>query len=242
MKKDIYLLAVAGGHGTRMGTSVPKQFLTLCGKPILRRTIEKFILAEPAIKVVTVLPENYISIWKDICLKTGFIYPQKIVAGGITRYHSVKNALNKIPDGAIVAIHDGVRPHISAKLIQTMFEHMSQNDDIKALVPILPSVDTLIPIRIEKNAQNEDVYERIEGKTVNRSEVYSVQTPQIFLSEAIKEAYNFNAYDTSFTDDASVAIRHNIPINYCLGERFNIKLTAPDDILLSEVLLKSGLI
>ena len=117
MGRKKYLIVMAAGSGTRMGAEMPKQFIELGGKAVLQMTIEKFMAACPDIKVVTVLPEAHIEYWRNYCLERNFICPQILVKGGITRFHSVRNALAKIPDGAVVAVHDGVRPFISKEKI-----------------------------------------------------------------------------------------------------------------------------
>lgn len=226
MDKNKYLIAMAAGHGTRMGSAVPKQFIEFEGKPILQRSIEQFIAACPDIKVVTVLPKEYMNGWRNFCLKYNFFYPQVLVEGGITRFHSVQNALKRIPDGALVAIHDGVRPLVSTELIRTMFERMS---DCRALIPVLPSVDTLKLLRQGTGASGEPVLETIPDAELDRNLVYRAQTPQMFCSEDIKAAY-CQAFDTSFTDDASVAARKKIPLSYIQGEKYNIKITTQDDL------------
>lgn len=238
MDKKKYLIVMAAGHGTRLGSVLPKQFLELDGKPILQRTIERFIYACPDIKVVTVLPKEYIEGWKTFCNQYNFYYPQILVEGGITRFHSVRNALKKIPDGAIVAIHDGVRPLVSPKLIAKMFDRMSSEH---ALIPVLPSVDTLKAIRKVKDENGLEHLETIPDVILDRSEIYRAQTPQMFLSEDIKSAYCL-PFDTSFTDDASVAAVKNIPLSYIEGERYNIKITTQDDLDFARAVLSLGLL
>ena len=147
---------MAAGSGVRMGATVPKQFLDLGGVPILRRTIEAFISVVPDIKVVTVLPGDHIAFWKDYCLVSDFNCPQTLVSGGFTRFHSVRNALKKVPDGAVVAIHDGVRPLLSPKLIGNMFERMDSGG-VRALIPVIPSVDTLKVIDRVKDADGNEI-------------------------------------------------------------------------------------
>lgn len=224
---------MAAGSGIRMGYKMPKQFLTISGKTILQITIEKFISACPGIKIITVLPDEYMDYWKQYCYKHEFLYPQILVKGGITRFHSVKNALAKVPDGTIVAIHDGVRPLVSERLISMMFDKMRTG--IQALIPVLQSVDTLRVL-----TQTENGWETVPERTVDRNEIFAVQTPQIFQSSAIKEAYN-QAFDTSFTDDSSVADKKNIPLSYILGERYNIKLTNKEDLVFAETLLSGSI-
>ena len=124
MERKRYLVVTAGGTGTRMGTTLPKQFLSLGGRAVLQRTIEQFLKACPDIRVITVLPEGHMAWWRRYCRDRNFNCPQRLVPGGFTRFHSVKNALEYVPDGAIVAVHDAVRPLLSVDLIRTMFERM----------------------------------------------------------------------------------------------------------------------
>ena len=238
MSRKRILIVMAAGSGTRMGASVPKQFLNLGGVPILRRTIETFVAAVPGIKVVTVLPEDHIAFWKEYCLASAFNCPQTLVPGGITRFHSVRNALRKVPDGAIVAIHDGVRPLLSTAMIRNMFERMDSSD-VRALIPVVPSVDTLKVIDRVKDENGDEVMVSPEGEEVDRGRIFGAQTPQMFLSEDIKEAYS-QAFDTAFTDDASVARKKGIPLSFCAGERYNFKLTSPEDLALARLIISSS--
>ena len=236
-KGNKILIVMAAGSGSRMGSATPKQFLDLGGKPILRRTIESFISAEPDIRVITVLPKDHISFWKEYCLSADFNYPQLLVQGGFTRFHSVRNALERVPEGAVVAIHDGVRPLVSPGLIKEMFSLMSTRR-CRALIPVLPSIDTL---RILDRRVDDSVAETLTAseEELDRSRVYRVQTPQMFVSEDIKAAYS-QAFDTSFTDDASVASKKGIPLSFCEGERYNFKLTSPEDLEMARMIISSS--
>ncbi len=227
---------MAAGSGTRMGSATPKQFLDLGGKPVLRRTIETFVSAIPDIKVITVLPKEHISFWKEYCLSSEFTCPQLLVSGGITRFHSVRNALERVPDGAIVAIHDGVRPLVSTGLIREMFSKM-EGGRIHALIPVVPSVDTLKVLDTVQSDLGEKIL-KDSGEGIDRSRVFGAQTPQMFLSEDIKDAYS-QAFDTSFTDDASVVSKKGIPLSFCAGERYNFKLTSPEDLSLARMITSS---
>ncbi len=222
MRRKIYGIFVAGGSGTRMGGDVPKQFLLLDGKPILQWTIERFLEAEPEMTVVTVLPRIHFQTWKNLCAVHSFDCPQVLVAGGLTRFHSVQNALRKVPDGAVVSIHDGVRPLVSPDLVRRMFTRM-QEGGTRALLPVVGIVDTLRSTDPGTPAPD-------------RSKTVGVQTPQMFLSEDIRAAYR-QAYDLAFTDDASVAESKGIPLSFIEGERFNLKITTPEDLVLAEAVL-----
>lgn len=228
MERKKFVVIMAAGSGSRMGASRPKQFLDIGGRMILQRTMEVFLEACPDISVVTVLPEDFISFWREHCLEQNFICPQIIVPGGITRFHSVRNALNRIPDGAIVAIHDGVRPLVSSALVGSMF---SMAETVPALVPVIPCIDTLKVLKDEGGELR-----TIEGAVADRSVLYAAQTPQIFHSEILKQAYSL-PYDTSFTDDASVVQAYGKSLSYTIGERLNIKITTQEDLLLADAVL-----
>ncbi len=228
MDRKKYLIVMAAGSGTRMGAQVPKQFLELGGKAILRRTIEVFLEACPGISVITVLPEAHIPYWRNYCLEHNFICPQVIVKGGITRFHSVRNALSKVPDGALAAVHDGVRPLVSSGLVRKMF---AEAEEKGALIPVVPCVDTMKVL--EKKG---DELVPVAGRTVDRSVLFGAQTPQVFHSELLKAAYSL-PYDTSFTDDASVVERYGKNLSYTMGERFNIKITTQEDLVLAKAIL-----
>lgn len=233
MTRKKYLLLMAGGCGSRMGAPVPKQFLELGGKAVLHRTLEKFIDAEPDIRVVTVLPDEYIGYWKDYCAARGVTARQTLVRGGISRFHSVRNALEAVPDGALAAVHDGARPLLSAALIKKMF---GLAEEVPALVPVIPSTDTLRALKRSEEASGEVRYEPVTGLRTDRSLLFRVQTPQIFHSEVLKTAY-MQAYDMSFTDDASVVEKSGVSLAFTDGEPLNIKLTAPADLMLAEKIL-----
>ena len=172
MERKKYLVVTAGGSGTRMGSALPKQFLELGGRAVLQRTIERFLEACPGIKVVTVLPEAHMAWWRQYCRDRNFNCPQRLVPGGFTRFHSVQGALAFVPDGAVVAVHDGVRPLLSPALIREMFHRM---DSVRALIPVVPAVDTLAVL--DKDA---DGTLRDSGEQVDRTRIYGAPTTQLF--------------------------------------------------------------
>ena len=228
MPRKKYLIVTAGGVGRRMGTDLPKQFLELDGKPILRLTLERFLEAAPDIRILTVLPADHIAYWRQYCLKAGFTCPQRLVEGGFTRFHSVKNALAFVPDGALVAIQDGVRPLLSISKIRELF---AAAENVPALIPVLPVTDTLKVLE-----KGPDGALHSTGETADRSRMFGAQTPQLFYSEQIKAAYG-QGYDTLFTDDASVAEKYGIPLAFAEGERYNLKITTPEDLVLDQAIL-----
>lgn len=220
-----YAIIVAGGKGERMGQHIPKQFLQLTGRPILMHTIEKFHNTFPELKIILALPENQFDYWEELCYKYGFTkIPHQIVAGGKTRFDSVKNALKLITENGIVAIHDGVRPLVSATTIINCIKQAAQSG---IAIPVVDVVDSLRFVSKQDNT----------NKAVARNCYKSVQTPQCFTTEIILKAYQQD-FDESFTDDASVVEKLGFQINLVEGNTENIKITSPIDIALAEVLMK----
>ena len=212
-----------------MGAGIPKQFLELDGKPILRLTMERFVEAIPDINVITVLPQSHMEWWRMYCARVGFNCPQKLVEGGFTRFHSVKNALAHIPDGALVAVHDAVRPLVSAAKIRELF---AAAENSPAVIPVIPCTDTLKVLE-----EREDGALQVAAKNIDRSIVWGAQTPQVFHSEVLRRAYD-SGFDTMFTDDASVVSKAGVPVLCMVGEKTNIKITTPEDLTLAAAILQ----
>lgn len=214
-----------GGQGTRMGADVPKQFLRLKGKTILQLSIERIVEAEPDVKIVIALPAMWKEFWKEECHRMLLHVPQSIVDGGITRFHSVRNALDKVADDSVVAVHDAVRPFVSADLVRALFDKAVE---CGSAVPVIPVTDT---VKVLDSSLRE-----IDGASADRSVLYGAQTPQVFRADTLKAAYK-QAYSTAFTDDASIVRAAGYEVAYVPGERYNIKLTTPEDMLFAGFLL-----
>lgn len=216
-----YVIIVAGGIGKRMGADIPKQFLEIEGKPVLAHTIEKFKSFREDIEIITVLPENQIRYWLELQEKYSFTVPQTLVKGGSARFFSVKNGLEFVDDPGLVAIHDGVRPNVSIDTIKRCFETA---ENLGNAIPVIIPSDTL---RMMKG--NDSIL-------LDRFQVRQVQTPQVFDIEVIKKAY-MTDYSPLFTDDASVLESSGIRINFVDGNRENIKITNPEDLLIAKTFL-----
>ncbi len=221
MKK--YAIIVAGGTGKRMGEALPKQFLKLGGTPILIHTLQAFQAADPEIKLILTLPQEEIQFWDELNIWHQNYIEHKVVAGGETRFHSVKNALAHVDEG-LVAVHDGVRPFVSKKTINESFEQAKEN---KAVVTAVPMKDSVRQLDESGNSKN-----------IERSSLRLIQTPQTFNVELLKSAYN-TTFKPSFTDDASVVEAHGHSITLIEGEYQNIKITTPEDLIIAEALLKA---
>ncbi len=216
-----YAIITAGGSGVRMNTPLPKQFLPLLGKPLLMHTISAFWDYNPKIHIILVLPLSQLSYWDQICKDHNFTIPVETTPGGPERFHSVKNGLKLVPDNAVVAIHDGVRPLVSQKTLADTFAYAEKFGNAIPVVPVTESV------RAVENAFN---------KPLDRAALRLVQTPQCFIAGNIKEAYRVN-YHPSFTDDASVLEKSGERIFLCEGNRENIKITTPADLRIAEAVL-----
>jgi len=217
-----FVLIVAGGSGNRMGTEIPKQFLEICGKPILMHTIQVFYDFDPECDLILVLPETQQEYWKDLCLKHSFTLPHRIVSGGENRFNSVQNGLKLIDEKGIVFIHDGVRPLVSQQTIERCYQMAQKNGNA---IPVLQVNESL---RKQKGQQS---------VSVDRTLYLSVQTPQTFRSEQILQAFEQD-FDPAFTDDASVAEKAGFPIFMVEGNQENIKITTPVDLIIAEAFLK----
>lgn len=219
-----FVILVAGGKGLRFGGEVPKQFLPVKGRPVLMRTIDVFKKAFPEIHVVLVLSPSQQEYWKQLCKEYSFDVPLQIADGGETRFHSVKNGLSLIPDThAIVGVHDGVRPLVSEDTIFRCYETAEKEG---TAVPVVPVVETVR--KLEEDGKS---------KTVDRNLYRLVQTPQTFQVEILKKAYG-QPYESFFTDDASVVEKMNVPVVLVEGNRENIKITTPSDLLFAGNLCK----
>jgi len=216
-----FAIITAGGIGTRMHSEIPKQFLKLSDLPILMHTLKKFYDFDNSIQIILSLPANYFNYWNNLCAEYRFDINHRIVAGGKTRFHSIKNALKTINKTGIVAVHDGVRPLVSSDTIKRTFEKAQQSGNAVAACDIFFSIR-----KIEKK----------KNYAVNRSAYKEIQTPQTFHAEALKEAYD-TKFKEEFTDDASVFEAAGHQINLTKGNRENIKITSPEDLLFAEILL-----
>ena len=218
MKK--YIIIVAGGKGLRMGGDIPKQFLPVCGKPVLMRTLEAFHAYDASIRLILVLPVSQQAYWKQLCEEYQFELVHEIANGGETRFHSVKNGLALVEEDGLVGVHDGVRPFVSQEVITRCYEEAAS---LKAVIPVIGVVETVRHLTGEGS------------ETVPRDQYKLVQTPQVFDVTLLRRAYQ-QEYTDLFTDDASVVEALGEKVYLVEGNRENIKLTTPFDLKLAELL------
>lgn len=234
---NFFAIIVAGGKGLRMGADLPKQFLPIGGRPVLMHTLEAFERAVPGIHLVLVLPADHQPFWNELCQRHAFTLVHTIATGGPTRFHSVLNGLQTILENetwladradALVAVHDGVRPFVAPEVIRHCFESAREDG---AVVPVVPVVETL------RQLDSASAGEPEKSVTVDRSRFRLVQTPQTFQLTLLQQAYE-QPFRDAFTDDASVVEALGHPITLVEGNRENIKITTPFDLVVAEALLR----
>lgn len=224
MHLERFVIVVAGGSGQRMGSSVPKQFLFLNGRPMLMHTLESFSSAMDKIRILLVLPAAHIPYWKELCSQYGFNIPHLIAEGGKSRGESVKNGLSMISaESGLVAVHDGVRPLADVELIRRVF---NLSEEKGSAIPCIPVSDSLRQITDEGS------------KSVSRTDMVAVQTPQCFRLEILRKAYNQQDF-ISFTDDAQLVEAMGERVYLTEGSAENLKITTPADLLIAEALSKT---
>jgi len=216
-----YAVIVAGGFGLRMGSDLPKQFLLIHNKPIIWYTLHTFLKSYKDIHIILVLPDEYYDAGRAICDEIVSVNPIQTIIGGVTRFHSVQKGLSLIKEQSVIFVHDGVRCLLSPSLIHLCFEETLRFGSA------IPCIDSKDSVRIINESGH---------KAIKRTEVKLMQTPQTFLSDFLLPAYQ-NAYQDSFTDDASVVESAHHPIHLVEGEEDNFKITTPLDLSIAEELL-----
>lgn len=222
--RPVYVVIVAGGRGSRMQSATPKQFISLAGKPVLWHTVSAFQTALPAARLIVVLPADTDAAQIRFLQEPPFASAVTLVTGGETRFHSVQNGLQSVPSDALVLVHDGVRPLVSKTLIERCLRFAEEQD---AAIPALPLTDSLC--RVDNGRYT----------VVDRSTLFAVQTPQAFKASLLLPAFE-QAYRDTFTDEASVVTAMGGTVLLVEGEKRNIKITTPEDLLLAELMLQAG--
>ena len=217
-----YAVIVAGGTGTRMGAAVPKQFMQLNGKPVLLHTIETFLRAYADLQIILALPASFEEQGRQLILQATSASRVQIVLGGTTRFHSVQNGLKQINEASVIFVHDGVRCLVTESLIRRCYEQTIVKGNA------IPAVAVNDSIRMVEGNKT---------KVVDRNKLRAVQTPQTFRSNILLAAFE-QPYNEAFTDEATVAEAAGHEIFMIEGEKENIKITLPADLLIAEQLFR----
>ena len=217
-----YAIIVAGGTGSRMGGSLPKQFMLLRDKPVLYYSIKTFLDAYDDLEIILVLPAAFTDIGEEIIDAYFDKEKIKIAIGGDTRFQSVKNGLKLVEEESIIFVHDAVRCLVSVNLIRRCYELAMQTG---AAVPVIPSKDSVRILNDDGNGE------------VDRNKIMLVQTPQTFHSKILLPAFDID-YKDKFTDEATVVEAYGLRISLAEGEETNIKITRPIDLLIAEKVIE----
>lgn len=219
MKRTVII--VAGGSGSRFGAELPKQYVELGGIPIFIRSIQRFLEVYPAIHIILVVPAESHAQARGFLASYSLAERVQTTDGGASRYHSVKRGLALADRTGVIAVHDAVRPLVSKKVIKDCFDTSTAEG---SAIPVLSMENSIRKITSDGN------------EALDRSAYRIVQTPQCFQAEWIHEAYD-QQKKASFTDDASVVESANFPIFLVEGNKENIKITTPTDLLVANAFL-----
>lgn len=219
-----YLVVVAAGIGTRMGSEIPKQFLPLAGRPLMMHTIDRFASVCPKTDIIVVLGKAFIDEWERLCREHNFTTPHSVAEGGTERFYSVSNGLRLVSKRSLVAVHDAVRPFVLPDTIERCFREAALYGNA---VPVITPAETV-----------RQLLKTGKSRILRRNMIRLVQTPQVFKSEILLKAYS-RTFSSNFTDDASVVEAAGEKIHLVEGNPENIKITTPADMAMAEVLLRS---
>lgn len=220
--QHIYNIIVAAGSGSRFGAALPKQYCLMNGRPVLMHTIENMRVALPDSHIVLVLNKDFVDYWAELCEQYSFESPC-VVVGGDSRWQSVKNAIDTIPDDAeVITVHDGARPIVDRMMVERLIAAL---DEAPGAIPVVSVTDSLRQLNEQGSVP------------VDRALYKAVQTPQVFQAEKLIEAYSL-PFTPTFTDDASVMAAMGYEVALVEGDTYNIKITNPLDIEIAQLYLR----
>ena len=264
-----YIIILAGGKGLRMGSDIPKQFLPIGGMPVLMHTIKRFREYSKELKIILVLPKLQQAYWQTLCEEYHFQEDYLIANGGETRFHSIKNGLQLIPDDAqgLVGVHDGVRPFPSVEVIRNCYETARREG---SAIPVIPVVETIRHLEVKglrskvKGQSYVTSFHDFCHDSAKRASTMALAAPKVQCSmfnvqcskTVPRDEYRLvqtpqvfdiqlhkkayaQDYRDSFTDDASVVESMGHAVALVEGNRENIKITTPFDCIVAEAIVHS---
>lgn len=234
LNNSISAIIVAGGMGKRLGKEIPKAFVPVCGKELFLYCAEVFDAMRIFNEIIIVVPESAI---EETHEKTKHLSTKVIIAGGgKERHNSVENGINNA-SGEIVLIHDAARPFITADLVKELIENFKR-EDFSGVISANPVVDTM-----RKFSGN------LCAETIDRDELISVGTPQVFDKKILSNCFLMLAKDelenkeqrlSRPTDEAMLVQSFGYKVGWVKGSKLNFKITTPEDIILAEAIVKTG--
>ncbi len=227
---------LAGGTGTRVGLSIPKQLIKIAGKTIIEHTIAAFEASPVIDEIVVLMTPGHLDPVRAIVQSGGYSKVTQIVEGGVTRNDSTSRALEALgTDECNVLFHDAVRPLVSQTIIADCVEALGTHEAVDTAIP---SADTIVQVRPEAGADGHEVIEDV----LQRSLLRRGQTPQAFRLSVIRSAYELAWKDPDFTatDDCTVVLRYlpDVPIAVVAGHERNMKVTEPIDVYIADKLFQ----
>ena len=224
----VTVLIPAAGMGKRMGKAVAKQFLPLGDRPMLAHTLLTFQRMSEIDEIIPILSQEDMDIClRDVIERFHITKVKTLVAGGKERQDSVNNGLQKIDaDTSVVLVHDGVRPFVTQAIIKECIELARKGECVTAGVPLKDTIK-----EVDENG--------IVRKTLERSRLWAIQTPQAFPAALLKKVHEEAHKRKLFgTDDATLAEKAGIKVRVIMGSYENVKITTPEDLILAEEILK----
>lgn len=217
----------AAGRGTRIGATVPKQFLELKGKPLLHHTLKVFEACEAVDFVVLVMPQADVEASGDEWLH-GYGIVRKVVAGGEQRQDSVFNGFQVLEKGTeIVVVHDGVRPFSTAQMIAETVDAAKKYGAAITAIPVSDTIKKAVDGFVER--------------TIPRDGLWRVQTPQAFQYDLLKKAFEKASADSYYGTDEGALIEYlGERVKIVPGSELNIKITRREDLVLGESLIEAS--
>ena len=218
-------IVAAAGRGTRFGRGRAKQFVELCGVPVIVHTLRRFERCESVGETIVVLPAEETAVFAALAEGYELKKLARVVAGGATRGESVWRGLQALSASGVVAVHDGVRPFVSPSEIDRV---VRAAEETGAALLAVPATDTLKEVRAGRVA-----------RTLERSSVWHAQTPQCFRQDLLRRAYESAlAEGLDATDDSALVERLGVSVSVVEGSARNVKITRPEDIAVAEILLR----
>jgi 2-C-methyl-D-erythritol 4-phosphate cytidylyltransferase len=217
-----FAVILAAGKGKRFGKE--KQFVLIKNKPVIYYSILKFNKSPIVQKIIIVVSKDRVHYLKNMIKKYNLSKVSSVIVGGIARQDSMRNALELLPEKGYVVIHDAARPLFSKTLIRQGFNFAEK---FQTCIPVIPIQDTI------KKVKNSIVI-----KTINRSDLYCIQTPQFYEIRLLKKAYN-KACQVNYyaTDDANLVEQVGFKVHTIPGQKQNIKITDTEDLELIKALI-----
>lgn len=237
----VFALVLAGGMGSRMGNNNgrPKQFLMVCGKPVIIHTLEKFCLHGGTGQVIVLCPSGWVSYAQGIINEYlgDYIESITVICGGASRNETIMAGINYIEgcygldDNTIIITHDAARPFINNRIID---ENIETTLKYGAATTAVPATDTILCCPDGRTV----------GSVADRAVLYMCQTPQTFYAKKLQSLYNAltASEKEKLTDASGILVRNNLPVGIVQGEMYNFKITYPDDLAVAEEYIRRGIV